>query len=359
MRHRDRVRPVPPSPCRRPRAAWAVAAAAVLVAACCCVPLFGLVNALNNSPVEIPLLSLPFLVAYALGYETGPMVGLACIGVLNAALLAASGSFNPVGLMITSGPWIAGRIVGSRRRLADQLRARNAELLAEQEAYAAEAVRYERSRIAAELHDVVGHAMSLMVVQAGAGQRAPGDDGERAKAALELVAEAAREAQAEMSALAGLLDGDQLDPASHGAPGGPPDGALAGLDLVGELVRQARAVGLEVTYHLASDDAAVDARSAEVAGRLVTEALTNALKHAPGAPVAVDVRAVAGKLAVTVENGAARGTPSGLEQAGGGYGLAGMRDRVASRGGQFSAGPAADGGWRVHAILPALRDGPA
>jgi signal transduction histidine kinase len=341
----DRVRPLPLS-----RAAWTVVAAAVVVAACCCVPLLGLVNAVTNSAAVFPLLGCVFLVAYALGYETGPAVGLACVAALNAGLLAANGPFNPLSLMITIGPWIAGRIVGSRRRLADQLRARNAELLAEQEAYAAEAVRYERSRIAAELHDVVGHAMSLMVVQAGAGQRAPGDDGERAKAALELVAEAAREAQAEMSALAGLLDDDQPDPAPNWAP--------AGLELVGELVRQARAVGLEVTYHLASDGADVDARSAEVAGRLVTEALTNALKHAPGAPVAVDVRAAAGELAVTVENGAAQGTPSGLEQAGGGYGLAGMRDRVTSRGGQFTAGPAADGGWRMHAVLPARLDRP-
>jgi signal transduction histidine kinase len=340
MRHLDRARPLLP-----PRATWTVVTAAVLVAACCCIPVLGLVNAASNWAAGIPLIGCAFLVAYALGYETGTTVGLVCVAALNAALLPANGgSFSPLSLMITIGPWIAGRIVRSRRRLADQLRARNAELLAEQQAYAAEAVRYERSRIAAELHDVVGHAMSLMVVQAGAGQRAAGGDGERALAALELVAEAAREAQAEMSALAGLLDRDQ------------PDGSPTGLDLVAELVRQARSGGLEVDYRLVSDGAQVDARSAEVAGRLVTEALTNVLKHAPGAPVAIDVRAAAGELAVTVENGPARGAPSGLEQAGGGYGVAGLRDRVASCGGQFTAGPAADGGWRVHAVLPARRD---
>jgi signal transduction histidine kinase len=340
MRHLDRARPLPPS-----RATWTVVAAAVLVAACCCIPVLGLVNAASNWAAGIPLIGCAFLVAYALGCETGTAVGLVCVAALNAALLPANGgSFSPLSLMITIGPWIAGRIVRSRRRLADQLRARNAELLAEQQAYAAEAVRYERSRIAAELHDVVGHAMSLMVVQAGAGQRAAGDDGERALAALELVAEAAREAQAEMSALAGLLDRNQ----TAGAP--------AGLDLVAELVRQARSGGLEVDYRLVSDGAQLDARSAEVAGRLVTEALTNVLKHASGAPVAIDVRAAAGELAVTVENGPARGAPSGLEQAGGGYGVAGLRDRVASCGGRFTAGPAADGGWRVHAVLPAPRD---
>jgi signal transduction histidine kinase len=341
MRHLDRVRRPLPS-----RAAWTVVAAAGLVAACCCVPVLGLVNAVSNWGAGLPLIGCAFLVAYALGYETGPAVGLACVGALNAALVPANGgSFSPLALMITVGPWIAGRIVRSRRRLADQLRARNAELLAEQEAYAAEAVRYERSRIAAELHDVVGHAMSLMVVQAGAGQRAADDGGERATAALELVAEAAREAQAEMSALAGLLDQNQAD------------GAPAGLDLVGELARQARAGGLEVDYRLVSDGAEVDARSAAVAIRLVTEALTNALKHAPGAPVAIDVQATAGELAVTVGNGPAQGGPSGLEQAGGGYGVTGMRDRVVSRGGQFTAGPAAGGGWRMHAVLPAPHDG--
>jgi signal transduction histidine kinase len=101
-------------------------------------------------------------------------------------------------------------------RLVDQLRVRNEELRAQQEAYAAEAVRYERSRIAADLHDIVGHALSLMVIQASAGQRAVqvrGGDGGRgemnARTALETVAEAARQAQAEIGLLAGMLSGDQ------------------------------------------------------------------------------------------------------------------------------------------------------
>src|ERR1700683_4530670 len=127
MRHLDRVATLLSS-----RAAWTVVAAAVVVAAGCCVPLLGLVNAVSNSPAEVPALCIPFLVAYALGYETGPAVGLVGVGALNVALLVANGGpFSPVTLMITIGPWIAGRIVGSRRRLADQLRARNAELLAE------------------------------------------------------------------------------------------------------------------------------------------------------------------------------------------------------------------------------------
>ena len=351
-----------------------------------CVRPLGIANAVDNSVAGELALSVPFFIAYALGYQDGPAVGLAGVAVLIAALQVSNGgAFSPVPEMLVLGPWIAGRIVGSRRRLADQLQARNDELLAQQEAYAAEAVRYERSRIAADLHDIVGHALSLMVVQASAGQRAAlvrddtarnrsaggggsggggsGDGGSEgggsgdgglgwagARRALEAVAEAAREAQAEVGLLAGLL---QAGP-------DPAPGAASGLDLVAELVRQVQVAGVEVTYRLVTEsedgdgngDMGVDAGSAEIASRIVTEGLTNALKHAPGAPVTVVVRAACGELAVTVENDAARYSPDELSRAGGGYGLTAMRDRVLARGGRFDAGPAVAGGWRVHAVLP-------
>lgn len=267
------------------RRAAPIAVAVVVCAALFCVRPLGLASAVNDSPAVIPLLCVPFLTAYALGYEAEMVTGLLAVAVLIAALQVANGPFSPIELMITIGPWIAGRIVRSRRRLADQLQARNEELLAQQ-------------------------------------------------------AEAAREAQAEVGLLAGLLSGDE-----------DPQAGPTGLELVAELVRQVQAAGLEVTYHLAGDGE-VDAVSAELASRIVTEALTNALKHAPGAPVTVDIRAADG-LAVTVENGPARHTRHDLAQAGGGYGLAGMRDRVLAHGGRFDAGPVPDGGWRVHADLPA------
>jgi signal transduction histidine kinase len=113
---------------------------------------------------------------------------------------------------------------------------------------------------------------------------------------------------------------------------------------------------VEVTYRLVDDGDGgvvdVDPTTAEIAGRIVTEALTNALKHAPGAAVTVEVRAAGGELTVTVENGAARHSPNDLARAGGGYGLTGMRDRVLARGGHFDAGPATGGGWRIRAVLP-------
>jgi signal transduction histidine kinase len=319
-----------------------MAATVAVVAACCCIRLFGLVNAVGNSPWVIPLLALPFLAAYALGYETGLMVSLAGTGALIAALLAAGGAFNPLELMLTVGPWAAGRVMRSRRRLVEQLRASNDELRVQQEAYAAEVVRYERSRIAADLHDLVGHALSLMVVQAGAGQRAARGREDGARTALERAGEAAREARAEMRAVAGLLASD--------APAGVPD-VRDGLAQVAEAVRQARQAGIDVTYRLSGPSGNAEAEAA--AGRIVTEALTNALKHAPGAPVTVDVTVGGGYLEVTVENGTAQGTGDGLGRFGGGHGLAGLRQRAAAAGGRLSAGATEDGGWRVSAMFPA------
>ena len=329
------------------RAAWVIAATAAVVAACWCIRLCGLVNAVGNSLAEVPLLVLPFLAAYALGCETGLAVGAGTTGALIAAVQAANGAFTPLELMFTVGPWAAGRVMRSRRRLLEQLRASNNELQAQQEAYAAEVVRYERSRIAADLHDLVGHALSLMVVQAGAGQRAARDREDRARIALEHAGEAAREAQAEVRAVAGLLAGE----AAAGVPGG--------LGLVAELVRQARQTGIDVTYRLAGPGGSGNPEAESAAGRIVTEALTNALKHAPGAPVTVEVGTGGGSLEVTIENGPGRGNgngPGGLGRVGGGHGLGGLRQRAVAAGGRLSAGPVEEGGWRVHAVFPA-KDG--
>src|SRR5580698_606381 len=193
------------------RGAAPIAAAVTLSAILFCLRPLGLANAVTNSAAGTVLLCVPFLIAYAMGYADGVAVGLFGVALLIVALQVVNGSFSPVGEMITIGPWAGGRIVRSRRRLADQLRTRNDQLLAQQEAYAAEAVRYERSRIAADLHDIVGHALSLMVVQASAGQRAALTRGSAelsTRSALETVAEAARQAQADVGLLAGLLSSE-------------------------------------------------------------------------------------------------------------------------------------------------------
>jgi signal transduction histidine kinase len=93
--------------------------------------------------------------------------------------------------------------------------------------------------------------------------------------------------------------------------------------------------------------------ASEAAHRVVQEALTNALKHAPGAPVDITVRSQGAEVAVDVVNAAARQRPCGLERSGGSFGLAGMRDRVAACCGSLTCGPTAVGGWQVSALLPA------
>lgn len=336
----------------------AVAAAVVVSAALCCLRPAGLAAAVSNSPAEVPVLAGSVLIGYALGYQAGLVAGAAgCVALITALEVSGGGPFSPVGVMVAGGPWIAGRIVGSRQQLARQLRARNEELAAQQDAYAAEAVRYERSRIAADLHDIVGHALSLVVVQASAGQRAAvagdGRGAARAREALQAVAGAARAAQSEVGLLAGLVAGVQAGSPDDGHPApAQPAGGRAGAADVGDLVNRARSAGLDVTFRLPARGGDLDPGSAEVASRVVTEALTNALRHAPGAAVTVGIEAIGGWLAVTVANGPPRGRAADLARAGGGYGLAGMRDRVLARGGRFAAGPAGDGGWRVHATWP-------
>jgi signal transduction histidine kinase len=282
------------------------------------------------------LLWVVFLLAYALGTGTGTAIGLAGAALLAVCLLIANDGFSPVGLMVTIGPWLAGLAVKSRRRMTDQLQVRNEELRAEQELFALESVRYERARIARELHDIVAHCLSVMVVQASAGQRVAGSEAE----ALRSVAEAAAQAQAEIGSLVELLSGDL------------PSGTSPRLLMIDELVRQASVTGLAVSCRFQGPCDGLAPETSEAAYRVVQEALTNALKHAPGAPVDITVRGQDAGVMVDVVNAAPRDRPSGLERSGGSYGLAGMQERVSACGGSLTAGPTPAGGWHVTALLP-------
>jgi signal transduction histidine kinase len=324
------------------RRRWPVPAAAVACAALAAVWPLGLAPAVNGA-LTIPFFLTPFLFAYSLGAGAGLVVGLAGSVLLAVCLqLSNAGVFNPLGLMLTIGPWLVGRVVQSRRKLAEQLQARNEELRAEQELFAAESVRYERARIARELHDIVAHCLSVMVVQASAGQRVAVADRDGVAEALESVAEAAAQAQTEVGRLVELLSGGPTGPA------GPPPG----LAMVDELVRRASGSGLAVSCRFAGSCDRLAPAASEAAYRVVQEALTNALKHAPGAPVDITVRSQGAEVAVDVVNAPGRQRPSGLERSGGGFGLAGMRDRVAACGGSLTCGPTQAGGWRVSALLP-------
>ncbi len=281
-----------------------------------------------------------FLYAYALGAYCAWAPSLIGLFALIAGVAGTAATFNPLVEMVTIGPWIGGLIVASRQRAAAELELRLRELEAERELFATESVRYERARIARELHDIVAHCVSLMVVQATAGEQLAPSDPSGAAEAFDSISEAARQAEVEIDRLVELL----ADPM--------PASASAGLRIVDELVGRVRASGLTVTCQFSGEIEQLSQESADAAYRLVQEGVTNAIKHAPGAQIEITVRGQADAVEVQVENGAAAVSASGLEHAGGSHGLPGMRERVARCGGTFSAGPTAGGGWQVTAVLP-------
>jgi signal transduction histidine kinase len=211
------------------------------------------------------------------------------------------------------------------------------------------AVEDERLRIARELHDVVAHHVSLMGIQAAAARRVMTSRPDEAAAALLAIEASSREATAEMQRLLGMLRSEGPDDL---------DGQL-GLDHVDVLVDRARSAGmtaeLAVDGERPSDLAGILDRSAF---RIVQEALTNAVKHAPGAHVAIAVRYRPGVVELDIANGAGRPDRQGGGDTAGGHGLIGMRERAALFGGDLRAGPSADGGWRVHATLPTTMASP-
>jgi signal transduction histidine kinase len=262
---------------------------------------------------------------------------LALLGAWEFLVLLADGGAGPP-LLITAAAWAAGRVLRERERVAAELAERARELEEEREAHAALSVRYERARIASELHDIVAHAISVMVIQASAGQRLAHDP-EATAEAFQAVAGAARQAEQDMGRLVALL-GDES------AIGPAPD-----LALVEELVARASGSGLDVTLRLEGEREGLAAPVVEAAYRVVQEGLTNALRYAAGAAVRVLVSGEADSLALEVENAPAGGEVA-LAGAGTGTGLQGLRERVGACGGSLEAGPTADGGWRLAARLP-------
>jgi signal transduction histidine kinase len=236
--------------------------------------------------------------------------------------------------------WVVGRVMRSRSALSAQLSERADQLEREREEFARESVRYERARIARDLHDVVAHNLSMIVIQAAAAGRALPANPEIAAASLEHIAAGAGQAELEIDQLVSLLADDATK------------ATTSGLRRLDELIRFASASGLSVTYTCSGSHDGLPHALDEVAYRVVQEGITNALKHASGAPIKVAVDASATRLAVTVENGPPAGTSNRLTGAGGGYGLAGLRDRVAAGGGSLEAGPTTADGWLLAAQLP-------
>jgi signal transduction histidine kinase len=235
-------------------------------------------------------------------------------------------------------PAVLGAWVRTRAELLVALRDRVERAEREQELRAREAVLGERDRITREMHDVVGHRVSLMVLQAGAIDMAA-DDPEKVRRLAGQLQDAGRRALEELRQLIGLVQDEEAPLA--------PQPTLADL---AELVENARRSGVDVSLTRRGVERAVDPTAGRTAYRVVQEALTNAGKHAPGGAVAVTLEVRAGDVAVTVVNRRATRPATALPS--GGRGLIGLRERVRTVGGTFRAEPRLDGGFGVEAVVP-------
>ena len=237
--------------------------------------------------------------------------------------------------------WALGKTLRRRALRGDRLEARTAELEARQQEQIQAAIADERARIARELHDIVAHSVSLMVLQAGAARQALDRQPEKARDPLLSVEATGRTAMSELRRLVAMLrqpeDEDQL----------APQPSLRHLNL---LVDQIRETGLVIDVDESCREDGIPPGVDLSAYRIAQEALTNVLKHASAAHVSVSVRCDGAAVEVIVEDDG-RG-PSDHGSLTGGHGIIGMRERVSLFGGRFEAGARAGGGFRVFAHLP-------
>jgi signal transduction histidine kinase len=289
----------------------------------------------GDTPEGVPFIVIWVLVPYGMAAYTDRRRALIGLGIALAAFAiyalqnddVVSGRAGDVWsgaffLIVAVGSWLAGTVVRNRRETA---------VLAE----AAEAARTEeRARMARELHDVVSHNLSVVVLQAaGARAQAQGDD-----ATLEKIERSSREALVEMRRLLGVLREDDASPLA-------PQPSLAQLP---ELVERVRAAGLTVDLEVDGDWSGLEPAIDLSSYRIVQEALTNAIKHAgPHPRVSVHLRRGPRELQITITDDGPGTAPNGA-----GHGLAGMRERVTLLGGELRAEPQPGGGFTVNASLP-------
>jgi signal transduction histidine kinase len=237
--------------------------------------------------------------------------------------------------------WIGGRTVQTRARAAAELHETAALAAERREREAQEAVGEERRRIAREMHDVVAHSISVMVVQAGGARRILAGDPERAEQAAARIRTAGTDALAEMHILLGVLES---------APDGAAPPTLDGLE---QLVARTRAAGLPVSLEVSGEHRSLTPGAELAVYRVVQEALTNAMKHAGSATTLVRLTWGEDALAISVADGGDGGPSPQL--AGAGHGLTGMRERLRVYGGEVRAGPRPQAGFEVAARLPLER----
>ncbi len=362
--------------------------------------LMGLVGLYTLAASEVPRRIIAALAGMSL-------VAVALVTFVQVRQDVAAADFDPgswyvptvslfMSLGLTAPPVLFGLYIGARRRLMESLRERadsleqELSLLADQAEQRAQLARTEeRTRIAREMHDVVAHRVSLMVVHAAALQAVALKDPQKAVKNAGLVGEMGRQALTELREMLGVLRSEA--PAAGAAAGsaGEPLAAVGraaaaaagvsevaggsgasgvsgvsvvsagsvveegpGLDGVEELVEQSRAAGTVVELMVVGEVRAYAREVEQTAYRVVQEALTNVHKHAAGAKVVVRLGHRGDEVAVQVENGPSDAAVAGAGLPSGGNGLVGMRERVTGLGGVFVSGPTDAGGFRVSAVLP-------
>ncbi len=246
--------------------------------------------------------------------------------------------------------WVLGEFVGARRAYRAELEARLHLLETERGQATRIAVAEERGRIARELHDVIAHAVSVIVVQADGAMYAIERDPETARGALRTIADTGRGALDELRGLLDVLRGS-------GDAAEQPLAPQPGIAALPELAERMRAAGMPVRLDLDGDFTDVSTGVALGVFRIVQEALTNTLKHAgQGAAATVRVTLRDDSIEVdVVDDGAGRAHPvlaPVLTDVPGGNGLIGMRERASVFGGRLNVGPEPGGGWRVHTVIP-------
>ncbi|CAL9583928.1 sensor histidine kinase [Streptomyces sp. enrichment culture] len=296
--------------------------------------------------------------AYAAGlvlYVAGGLLGDGAEDALELSLLMAAALGAGPYLVLAVVPGLASRYRAQRRDLLWALRRHNAQLVREQAMVARQARLLERQRIAQDMHDSLGHQLALIAVHAGALEVDP-ELGDRQREGVGILREAARSAMRELREAVGILRDDTEEPAAPApgpgpeAAGTPPARGAAGVDA---LVASSRGAGAPVELRRRGEARPLAPAADHAVYRIVQEGLTNAHKHAPGAPITVELRYEPDSLVVEVANAPVPdGTPPAPPAISGGQGLAGLGERARLVGGMVHSGPSPDGGFRLAGVLP-------
>jgi signal transduction histidine kinase len=300
-------------------------------------------TSLPDPPVEYAgLIAIYTVAAYARRPLANVAAVIAAVGTVGVFVLdwpLSDYEDITVTVLLLTSAWLLGENTRSRRARIQEAEARAEQLERTRAVESQAAVAAERNRIAREMHDVVAHHVSMMVVQAEAGPVVVEHDPARAVASFDAISQAGKQALAEMRRLLGVLKHEEDSPL---AP-------QPGLSRVPDLVAGVRAAGLDVELDFRPPEGRLDAALDLSAYRLVQEALTNILRHAGPSSVRVGVFQEDDSLVLDiVDDGVGDAAQRGTT----GHGLVAMRERVTMLGGRLNVGPRDVGGWAVQAVLP-------